>query len=114
LSLSNKSRSAGAKGNPKNIAEPLDPVSVVYTIKTVEGHNAPTEDETNMKNKTYTFTERCPVEGLIYWSGADCSECSGKGFVAVPTSVFPDGEAICECCMGDKIVWVATNRGEEN
>ena len=30
----------------KKIAEPLDPVSVVYTIKTVKGHNAPTEDET--------------------------------------------------------------------
>lgn len=43
----------------KKIALPLDPVSVVYTIKTVEGHNAPTEDETmmNLLEGTPLFAE---------------------------------------------------------
>ena len=55
---------------------------------------------------THHVTAHCPVEGLLHWTGADCAECSGTGIVTVCTSVFTDGEAICESCKGDGIVWV--------
>ena len=59
-----------------------------------------------MITTSYRITETCPVEGLLHWTGTDCSECNGAGIVSVCASVFADGEAICECCKGDGVVWV--------
>jgi formylmethanofuran dehydrogenase subunit E len=58
-----------------------------------------------MNTETHKVLEECPVEGLIEWTGISCRECGGKGFVSIPG--FYDGEAICEGCLGDKIVWQA-------